>query len=1105
MAHPVTSPATGVQPPPGNSTTQVMQRPNPFKGPSAYKEGDKFFGREEDITHLYSIIRSELLTLLFSRSGIGKTSLLKAGLIPRLRNELNFLPVYIHLDSKGVENSSAQDLNDYVIRCCEKELASYALQFGADRVAITQSPRVKKNSLFEYIHNLRIILSDKPVEKNGTAEPAEADRYIIRPLLIFDQLEEILTQSFLSGQLEGILIELKCLLEDRIPSHLQDSFNGPGDPKYLELKSSLHKKQKDFRIVFSFREEYLPQFESLGKEFPAIRFTNSRYRLDGFSIPTAEEVIVLTDPNIPRPHAEIIATQVAINVSRNFSKVIVEPFLLSLVCQKIYHKICARAANPITDEEIEEIRQLVDDAIERYIDEVYAKIKESTRIFIEQKLVTADHRRTTFSYNQAINEDPGLIEDIALLVTDSQYRLLNMEDFFDSVHIEILHDRLLPPIAKRKEDRTRRAEEKALRDKQQQLEAANEQKRKELEKQADDLKNKRRTNRFIIASLLFGVLGFLMVSLVLRSNNIQAERDAKILDSAYKALHKQESELSISAENERSANKHLTSTKDSIRFLNDSLNRSAGILKSQFADLKTSKKKLARDKALADSQNQVLTATYDTLLKSKVQIEEEKKRKELLAEFFETRTDTLIEGLRRNKPFEALNVAVDEYQHLKEAMLNETAIIQDVKATILDIYNNTALFTTQPFSLGVSYSITPGRGLVSLRTGEGREEKFSLYKLSSIHNQEDPPHTTLSPFPGQPDDEHLTGSPGMETAPSILASCFSETGNFFFSITSTGKRDSIIAWTIDRDEVRQKPVFRRAITDFDISKTTLVADGRRYIRGDQLIYCAKQKKAWSFWIYDLASQRSRSFVLPVRYPDEQLYTVSADAKAILTRRTSNGGGQYTIHRRTREEESFQPYVLTAHRAIVNILFRGDSTVAVTSDSSGSTILIWNASGNVIDSIALPTVVDASGLFMSNGRIITVDRRSRSIVTYVKDIHIWRRQFSFPLQNYVPKNSMLGLTFSPDRNLLACNASSSAVVVFNLQTGRTLETFNLPDNYLRRTLVFSPDNNALFILENRELHTLYFQKGLPITDIDQLQQILNSNYYQGAWPVPKQSG
>ena len=46
---------------------------------------------------LFRLVRRETLTLFYGRSGLGKTSLLQAGLFPRLR-EANLLPIPIRLD-----------------------------------------------------------------------------------------------------------------------------------------------------------------------------------------------------------------------------------------------------------------------------------------------------------------------------------------------------------------------------------------------------------------------------------------------------------------------------------------------------------------------------------------------------------------------------------------------------------------------------------------------------------------------------------------------------------------------------------------------------------------------------------------------------------------------------------------------------------------------------------------------------------------------------------------------------------------------------------------------------------------------------------------------
>ncbi|HEY0988156.1 MAG TPA: hypothetical protein VGD80_13925, partial [Kofleriaceae bacterium] len=72
----------------------------PYLGAAAYGEDDAdlFFGRDDDRVELERLVRHNLVTVLFSASGLGKTSLLRAGLFPALRHELFPVPLRIDLD-----------------------------------------------------------------------------------------------------------------------------------------------------------------------------------------------------------------------------------------------------------------------------------------------------------------------------------------------------------------------------------------------------------------------------------------------------------------------------------------------------------------------------------------------------------------------------------------------------------------------------------------------------------------------------------------------------------------------------------------------------------------------------------------------------------------------------------------------------------------------------------------------------------------------------------------------------------------------------------------------------------------------------------------------
>ena len=79
-----------VEIPNGPSVPAVQGKPpRPYKFLDYYTENDQglFFGREEEIENICSRILARRSFLLYGRSGVGKSSILRAGVIPRLRDQ----------------------------------------------------------------------------------------------------------------------------------------------------------------------------------------------------------------------------------------------------------------------------------------------------------------------------------------------------------------------------------------------------------------------------------------------------------------------------------------------------------------------------------------------------------------------------------------------------------------------------------------------------------------------------------------------------------------------------------------------------------------------------------------------------------------------------------------------------------------------------------------------------------------------------------------------------------------------------------------------------------------------------------------------------------
>ena len=113
-------------------------------------------------------VQRKLLTLLFGQSGLGKTSILRAGIVPRLRR-LGYCPVYVRVDYAPESPSPSEQIKAAILRASEH--AGDWTQPGA---------AVEDESLWEFLHHRDDLLRD------AAGKP-------LVPLLIFDQFEEIFT------------------------------------------------------------------------------------------------------------------------------------------------------------------------------------------------------------------------------------------------------------------------------------------------------------------------------------------------------------------------------------------------------------------------------------------------------------------------------------------------------------------------------------------------------------------------------------------------------------------------------------------------------------------------------------------------------------------------------------------------------------------------------------------------------------------------------------------------------------------------------------------------------------------------------------------------
>src|SRR5215472_14030259 len=226
-----------------NAAGTLIDAENPWPGLGSFDEGAQHFfsGRDAESAELLRLVSQAPLTVLFGKSGLGKTSLLEAGLFPRLRQQ-NILPVYIRLNMR--------DRSAPLIRQALVALQAEVGKHGVDTAALEEG-----ESLWEHLHGRHV-------------EWWSAKNQPLIPLFVFDQFEETFTLGAENvDAIERLRLDLADLIENRIPAVLGQRY----------------------KVLLSFREDFLPEVEGWKGELPSLM--RNRLRLLPMSAERALQVV----------------------------------------------------------------------------------------------------------------------------------------------------------------------------------------------------------------------------------------------------------------------------------------------------------------------------------------------------------------------------------------------------------------------------------------------------------------------------------------------------------------------------------------------------------------------------------------------------------------------------------------------------------------------------------------------------------------------------------------------------------------------------------------------------------------------------------------------
>lgn len=404
---------------------------NPWLGLASYQASDAelFFGRNKEILSLTDAIKQNYCTVIYGKSGMGKTSLINAGLIPQLQTG-NYFPVSIKL-----EHNTKYNYVDQIIDRIEEKLKE--LQCEKECIGDININISSESKLWLFFHT-NIFWSKENCR--------------ILPVVFIDQFEEIFT---LCENKSDIIYFFSLLNELFQPLPPEDALT-------LFEENNIRfdfNEATNFRIVLSMREDFLARLEDNAQNIPVLK--KNRIGIAPMNGLQAMDVIL-------KPYPGIVDREAALKIIEKVAKrndiqdndeilenLSLETCILSLFCNQLYKKAVNKKLDYISTNLIDEFG---DNIISEYYKDCIKGISKESIIFLEDRLLTNSGFRNSLAYEDVVPQYV-LAKEIDQL---EKSRLIRKEIQNKTERIEFTHDVLCKEAIKNKTKRREKQNNKDL-------------------------------------------------------------------------------------------------------------------------------------------------------------------------------------------------------------------------------------------------------------------------------------------------------------------------------------------------------------------------------------------------------------------------------------------------------------------------------------------------------------------------------------------------------------------------------------------------------------------------------------------------------------------
>ena len=416
--------------------------------PFSTSENVMFFGRETDIGALNSLIFVNQTVVLYGQSGYGKSSLINAGIIPRLQKS-------------GKWDYFSIRFNNF----SEKELDKNLSPLQTIRQRLSESLSMEKNNLLDSLlpeeGSLWYWVKQNQLQKSK-------GKFII----FFDQFEELFTYP--KEQIDEFSEQLSQLLYTTLPVSFKkrladfENENELSDEQYDFLY-----EKPDVKVIFSIRSDRLSLLNLLKDKHPAI--LQNSYELDALNVEDARSAII-EPAKLPQQLGfstpEFSYTEEAVNKIiksiANPDDGKIEAATLQIVCRFVEDTLVKEKNYLlIGEEELGDITDIFQQYYQNVLDKLTTNEKEQAQRLIEDELIEGN-RRNPLSENYI--KSKFRINENLLIVLENSSLLRKERDARGNILYEVSHDSLIDAINKIAESRRKEENEQKQRELQLQIE-----------------------------------------------------------------------------------------------------------------------------------------------------------------------------------------------------------------------------------------------------------------------------------------------------------------------------------------------------------------------------------------------------------------------------------------------------------------------------------------------------------------------------------------------------------------------------------------------------------------------------------------------------------